>query len=931
MSSFDISQQPGTSDVFVLPPIAIESNRRREFIEFSSTDPRAIQTIEVESTENPPEIPFQTYAFKRDRRGSLAHQNGIFYSLSFRPQQDVLDLIIFSRDENGEISIYALEKERPALAARDKLGLPQLESKGLQLNLPGRYFEEDGTAGGVDGSTDQYLNKYGLLRKSGVAFLGPAYFVDPHSPELASPRIVEVYPKDVPDSGLVLFGEKFEGQAILKKLSPQDIFDGFQKGIITDLRLVQAVHRFYEQERGQKTDETLRLNQNNSLRRSLPIAAADIAATTAAFAIPILDKTSFRRQLRAIQTNIHSIRSVGPTVLSPDVSVKRWIAINKRNAEQTDFNDTYEFDLSVATRPDSIHPIPYFQAGETIYVLINFGERVAAVLRNQVAHRIYSNYGAGRFEGIYMRPQPGLPAEKLEGLIRLSLKEDLGITLDIDSKPEYLGRGTFSPGFDPGVATYYCTKIDPTKFENKESNANIVAVSLEDLGDLIDSGDVYSLELIVAYVLLSKKFDIHRKIVDKGEGSAEIYNELTQIFNGSSQTRRILAGQHPAVYSALLSSKEGQNVIAYLLNEGRGITYTHSKYKKEKGLFDGGMPLSPIGAKENIQERILGFHDCMHAILRDPQVFQLPISVMVANKDVTFSELIQSQECIQLSEEKYTDALLERESDALWFSEVYVPSIYGFENYRSDLGKTSLGEVFIECGFDTLPKQRAAIRSMVMDGIISPELIKSPRYNDIQWCVQEKLLGYFIRDKKKNCRLLYNARVREPVKSKIISLFYPLSSVTLEQVLQYSHAVNNLKEYTVTLRSTESTKSISQLAALAQKLSANPNPGPSDIALLDETWNTIKKLWEAHQELARISGQIHSSELSEENLALYARIKEIAAEDGPIKRAQLFCQKHWRGKREYPSAVIHPFFTTEQQNVRIRKLESRQLDAYFKT
>jgi hypothetical protein len=850
--------------------------------ELDSRDPRVIDRIDVDiSGHTTIDHNFQTYSYVQV--GSDGKSSKKITSIFFRPEQDVIDTFLYSKSADSEYKFYLLEKLRPVLAARSKFNLSEFCANGRQINLPGFYFHEDGSASGIEGAVKEYVNNFGLEPVNSIRSLGPAYFVGSFSPELAFPKIVQVDDLNSEQKVSVKFGDNFKGQIILHKLSVEEFYNKIQSGQIADLRAIQAFYRFCNSEGitipNQRAEA--KIQSNFSLEE---------------IKIPVLDKLEVRKRLLESVSTISEIKHKGSGLTSPDLIVFSAQAKNiHSNLPKQIAGDEYQFDVCMSRFPDSVHPIPHFIADGDVYMLLNIRQALVPILRNQVAHQIYSNDTSHRVEGIYEREQFGLDENLRANFITETLHSRWG--LEVVELSDKIIEGTFSPGFDPEVGRFYCAKVDPTKPLSGEFADVTFAVKLQDIAGLIESGEIRSLETIIGYETLKNYYGIQEQQIAPNADTLQLKFELTEIFNKSSQTRKILASQHPQLYSRMMSTHSGQNVIAYILNRGPGITFAHSASDVEAGLFDGTSGISPLESKENDHEAgLLSFHDIMHAIRRDPPVKGLTL-------------------------EQYSQALLERECDALWFSEVHIPSIYGYENFRDSFNKTSLGEVFTACGLTSIEQQRQAITSMVVDGIIPKQLIDHPRYFEIQWCIREKLIGYFVRDKLTNCQLLYNAKLETPNATEVLSKFYPKNPATLEEVLEYNHAVNNLKEYIVTLQSEKSSRSISKLAWLIEELSASKEE--SDKALLEKAWQVVNQLSEAHHQLQDLSRQITTSEVSAENIEIYRQIKQI--EEGPILLADDFCKRHWHQDREFPAATVHPFFTTPEQWAEIISIEKQQL------
>jgi hypothetical protein len=804
-------------------------------------------------------------------------------TIPFRPEQDVVDVLLYSVDQDGQIHIYVTEKIRPALTQRTQLGLRTLAETGKQLNLPGFYYGEDGTAVSIDSKCKAYAESLGLLPLQSVQNIGAGYFTDGYSSELVLPRALRV--QELPFHQTIAYGAAFQGEQSIFKMSPEDILLKFESGVITDSRLVQATLRFCEQ-------QAYQLKTTHTLYQERIVNVCDSA-------IPIYSKEDIRKHLNnngSQITNVHELPQYDAT------KHRAYAAEATLMRRDPTLNETFSFDVVTHADTDTIHTTPFFYKDQTLYFVVNFVERPVAILRNKASHLVYSNFGLERVEGIFTRTNDTHTQEAIQAQAVAHLKD--AWELRTVGTPLCIGHGTISPGFNPTDAWFFMSQIDPSHTIENPGKKNLMAVSFDDIGALIASGEINSGELITSYYLAAHTLGIAKVATPEAHDPASaLKQELAAIFNGVSQARRILASQHPGVYDALMAHPLGQKIIAYLQNESASITFARSQSSIEEGLFDGYLHLSPLQSAENTHEHgLLSFHDVMHAILFDPSV-----------RGMTFEE--------------YRDAILARESDALWFSEVFIPTIYGFEQYRQDTNKTSFGEVLVAAGITEIATQRQIIKNMVMRGQLDGRIATSPRYHEIQWCVREKLLGYYIRDYTHNCAILYQDKIENAEQTVALSLIALQEAPTLEAVLAYPHAVNNLKEYTASLRADPDVlKTISQLAYLVQRYKDADNPTDEDI--LKEAWTHCTMLSKAFRELETISKKITSAEVNEENLALYKKIKKYTEKGNVFEQATQFCATYYQGEREYPASKIHSFFMDEAQLKAVEALEQKELERY---
>ncbi len=833
---------------------------------------------------------------------------GMDVVLENRPE-DVGGVIAHS-EYDGEMYVYGLECLRPALSVRQHLGLPALggtEGNRVLGEIGGYLVKADGVTHGAE----QILAAKTNLHPVGpFEYLGNLVTPNPAvSAELSIPSAVAVRDPGVTES--IVAGDKFESSRAVVRLKAQEVVARFFAGKLSDPRWVLDIMEQHAnmREAGELTHELVapsilkaELGDRLEAGRSKPNVAVPLLSTPG----EVLEFMNQRPQGREVQSV-----SLGKFQPVPENALYRTyrLAVENRNAAGEVLGQAYGAD-AVIRQYDMLNIIVLAKVGDTVYMPVNIGVRPALACRDRSPRVVHTITEERNLEGI----TGSLKADwsdrsRVCAQVRAIVERLTGHS--VAGEPMLTAvQGYWSPGFN---ATGFRVALAVIQLDEKSAERlpkNTALVCPEALLDANVRDLPLRLAAGMATLLLDQR-ESRQMAFSPGERPG-----IRQLMASPSQVDAFIR-EHS---QELLDVKRRHLVVSNILNKRLGagglLIERPDPGDPEKYFFNSLMQTFVVHAGDHpLRIGQLLIHDSWHYEHPDPLPFRMEGGRLMLD-----------------SFERYRSAVMSNEIDAVMFSDVVLPEIFGVASFEREMGAASLASLLRASGIEDRDAQRDAVAFALEHGELPEPIVRflhdSGMFAKYEPVIREKLLGYYVRDYLKNVKLLYDAWATMPdVADLALSLGARRIDERRSEPVLFSHRVTRLiTEADGTAVHTgrnplrealgfAKTYGVYQPALRLAYIKAHLDPDVHQMHIATINMATTA-LIKAHADLEKAGGVVKSIEESPTNAAayrLYLRIQkniieptkllieQLESESGPLKPAQ---REQLKAHRHAPFPIL---------------------------
>jgi len=807
-----------------------------------------------------------------------------------RPE-DVIGVLVVDL-KGSEPTVYTTRCLRPALLARSG-NLPLLGSDAsVKIDSEaGAYLTDTGIE---DTARNVLAGKLGISAPFTLHSLGGPIIPNASvSPERQFSYLLVLQEKP-PPTPYVLPGNFFNASREVHSTTPVEIVHDFLNGKLVDPRLFEdtcraadLISRHFNREIRLDIPDEIR-SIANALKEQLhgsqskePVANDSILTSeeaarllTSPDPVPGLVSHIELTKLNEIShSNIYSTSSL--------------IAANV-NEQRKPIGPLYDVD-AVVRKEDMLVVTSCVMVNGEVRMLVNIGSREALELRDEIPRALHSITRARNLEGTSGSLPSGGPEETtLDTLAKqasLIVARETGIEPKISALPTSV-QGYWSPGYNTtGFRHCFQTlEITPELVENLKAR-NLFLMKPADILDLAEQGIVGDLPLIMSARLLSFACPEEcRRKRELSQFSLETIQDFNALTVQEPPIMRFIREHSPKLASLMKHSSLLSNVITRRFNNG-GLDIE----KKEAGddeayFFNANMEVFMEHPDDNpLRVAQLLWHDLWHFEYRD----ELPFTTEA------------NGELVEVPPEQYSDRIMKNEIDAVMFSEVILPELYGIDQFEDESGDRTIAGLFREAGISDPLEQRAAIEAALLDGEIVEKVVsvlkeKPGLVERFDSVIREKYLGYYVRDTLKNCRTQYDFWTKNTeVARAAIDFGSPAFTESGDAELSFSQRAerlvygadgrfqstgfNSLSSYLSRLKTQDIYLLSLRLAYISQNLSVKE-------PLREKVSEMLKNLKSAFSRLSECLEAVSGIEASEKNIRIFEEGRGI--KNGIINEAK---------------------------------------------
>lgn len=754
---------------------------------------------------------------------------------------DTLDVAFFYQQENGEPMILAYQTVRLAPHIRE---LSDSESSikihhVLEWCLPATYLRLREGMTSVEGALDVLKGKLGVSVVGEPELLGSNYYPSVGcSMEYVTLRKQRVLPTEQIDSMKV--GSGYEPVLRRKFFKLQEVVDQFFAGAIRDIRLLLA---------------TLRLAEDFGMQLAVNLN------------LPQPDWYGERTQSGLIAQCVPDLPSVCNQPERVERKAGRFMSksifeVQNCSGDGQDLGDPYVVELVDRTNPDSVDVFGYWIQDGKLFVSFHVGERPARLARHQFPIALSSSYSSLNVEPVARLLPPKAGLEIVAGIALDGLKGEAGLMSDSVS---FLSPG-LSPS--PGVSTEKVYLAFVPLMGDSSSGAPAL-LEVDSLLKWCHTGVVQDLRLELGARLLKLHFNYSSSDTALASANTLLRREFSRVLGSTVRLPQLFV-PHPElqqIHWKLSEDEIYRKQCIRAVNE-LGLSPLESDHPLDDGAFSPMLPRFAV--PEVTDKRRLAFyllHDMHHHLLGDvvPYVYDAQgLLKGVALED--YAALASAQEC-----------------RAVWYSDVLIPHIIGFEKAREIFGSPSTAEAFDELG---ISKEEAheIILSIERDGVIPQSLLRHAKFGKYKSLFVDRMLRYHFMDTEQ-IRLVYEFWIERPELVRHVLAFTDTHTASrdyidsFEEVFDYlkdsrsPDGYNPLKEALSALRNTE-LRSLALRLAVYSDILHRLQPSQSDqaVAQIESCLATMKI---AYDELGRRGRQVSNIESSELNFSAFVYAREV--------------------------------------------------------
>lgn len=800
-------------------------------------------------------------------------------SIEERPE-DVVDVVAYY-EQDGKIFVATTEVNRPALFAREARGLDVVveQKTGRMINLPGGYITEDGVSSAVRKVVAQ---KIGTTILDEPFRLGGAILPNAgSSPEVAIPFAVRVRPPV--HSEMASYGDKLDSNRLVRFMDVQSIVDAYYEGRLHDPRLLEGALRLAEH-----LEIEIKLPFGEKLR-----GIAQSASASEVVAKKILTPEVARNLLRSPPPDSDIVSSVRMTAAesapeNPFLERYRlWIANIGQDGKQVGAN--YEVD-AVVRALDTLNVGCFSLLEGEPLLAVNIGAREALERRESEVHVMHIATEARTMEGVTGSILVGANDQaSLQAAARRIAEQHTGI----DSFGDAVALDTYgfwSPGFNTSLYRESLIPFDASQVTSVQSTTYFVRA--RDILELAKEGVVRDLALIQHARRLDAAFPTERKET-LPQFSPELKREYSELVNADAPVMQFIREHAPHLRELLKTSPLFAGLLAARINQG-GIVIEKPQPGSLEAMFFSSHMETYLFHPEMPGAEAAAFllHDGWHFGHEDKLPFYAaPDGTLL--RDAAGNPLV-------CTAEQYGESPSFNEVDALTFSEVVIPIIYGIDEYEKAIGTPCVAGLLRGAGIRGFDEQRAAVREMAAEGRLPEKvaayLSSGDNFARYERLLHERLIGFYVRDVVNNVPQMYRAWSALPEVAEVAIRLGARAyndgrkepetfSERLHEVTQGSRAINQLQAAISSTCTQEIYCVALDIAYLAHLATTHAQRAVRD-TMLTQARAQIAELISAHDTLSEILPTIRDTEHSERNLNAFEKLRDI--KNGVCRRAAEF-------------------------------------------
>ncbi len=910
--------------------------------------PSAVRTVSVLPTNHTPtfvSINSFEVLFLDKKREEIGKK---IFTFDFKKEQDVIDLAAYyiENADTTNMSIYLAVNEsiRPAKAARNRLN-ENKNSNGLHWDLPAGYVRlVRGHASIEDTVLDILENKIHLTTDGPIEFLGGSYFPSVGgSTELVLPRGIQVKKPD--NLKTVVYGKGFERSRRIEMMELQEIVDKYFTREIEDTRLLEVAFRLARY-KGKKLDVPIKL-QTDGIETYIdektypdidPKVDTNINQKTDQNLLS--ERIIEGKELQTLMHNLHNDSDISAIVINETKNPRNNSFLQVKTYEVENRNslgeiiDTYKADIIFRKGIDSVDIGTYFWNNKKLYIGVKVGVRPAIAVRNSKRHPLHIDANFFNIEGVSGSCEGEKTIEEFIELAKNEVEEELGVLLK--GKPIYVGSDFPSVGHNAEKAHRILAEIDPTKKSNRkqtiDETVKVFYIELDELLKLADQGTVRDMRLSLNAHLLKTIFNYgsFERIHDSKNKTAYL-----ELINQGSYIQKWIARNALSVDVDLHESTYYRRLKGYCENE-LGLVGVNFSHDSEKGFFDPLIPLFAIPHPKDANK--LPFyllHDMRHYTLGDFVPYKITEEGTLTSIDL----------------QTYQRAKCGNECEAVYFSDVIMPELFGIDRAEKIFGGNSVAGAMLSLGIHT-EEAREAIVKIEREGIIPKKIINHQNFEKYRDVFIGRLLRFHVLDREKT-KKDYEEWIKHPEVGKValqfcnaynnLQEYESTFSKTLDHLLHYSEGTNPLKAEIARTINVDIRITALNLAYVKEYLLENERKEDSlhnqknqetqitlRIKKINEIDEHINLLKEAYLNLLEIKKNIQDIDSSTENISAYEKIitlkKEKIADTKNLLNEIREGNSLSKSQKEYIQGKEVYFFVNHEVNSEFVKKEIERLE-----
>jgi hypothetical protein len=860
--------------------IAVDINKisHKSYEKYDLRNPRHNIKLEIvpNSIEKSPSGSFSdirhnqvTYKFADGRSETVTR------SFEHKVNQDVADVVAYYK-ENDNLYICVTDTIRPAVAVRhlisDKV-LPQ--ESGIVTNLPGQYFRNEVSI--EECVREVVTGKLGLKLVDGkLENIGGTYF--PSIGGSLENCVMSAVLVEKPEFlSAVAIGERHEAYRKRFFLTPQNIIDGFLKEEIKDLRLVLAAFRLAHA-------HNIKITINSELKKG---QVFDLNQNNCGLEFVNLD--SFDQWNAVDSENLDS-----PLVISVDennIEVSKSFITDYRvvveaiNNKGEVIGDSFFSDVTVRKNIDTVATSGhcFIKEGdkESLKMLINLQWRAALIAREFTNHPIHQESIGLRAEGVAesLNSTTSDKTKILSDVIK-GINEEGGVEATSDCQ-QYLGAGYASSGTSTELGHFCLVSIDPTKPSNAmpelEEAVKRGLIDVDDVIELCQQGKINEprIEILAYFLKASYNYEKNKNNIQDNFTRDE-RSEFNSIINSGSFVDLALQNDAREINSELNKYEIYRKLKRFCENE-LGVVLQKVDNQLEALAFDNFIPIflyPPLGENDIRMNAFYILHDLFHYASGG-------ILPFARNEDGSIRKAPDNTKPILLEYANYESAMIELECAAVWFSDVCMPKLLGYEKSREIFRSITIGEALENLGVE-YSDTFTILKQIESTGAIPEQLKQHKDYDKYEAVLEERLIGLYKRDKE-NVKRMYDGWVNQPEVAEVVARFYEQALIEscpngkhidklCSSLDSYPEGYNGLKakiSRTINFDIRRTALALKFYQGLVNQKDANNK-------IIHAIDTTIDKLHKAQLELVAIKSQVVDTNPTFNNLEAFRKWKRIS-------------------------------------------------------
>ena len=393
--------------------------------------------------------------------------------------------------------------------------------------------------------------------------------------------------------------------------------------------------------------------------------------------------------------------------------------------------------------------LAFVRGPEGVYLMCNIGSRESA--GRQLSHHFIQDDETERgVEPYWFGSSASCSADQIRDQFEKSTGTKL--TTQLTSVGSYF----LSPEFVNLKTDIFIAAVDPTTIKHDALDLQYqTLIPLNDINAGIIEGTIKSLPLGVGTELLARI--LNYTLSDPRHcRTKEEREDFERLKNKGGEFRRFLTDNFGDAAKKLLRSTTHQRLLEQAYNSGFDFKFTDSD-------FYAVIPEYGLVPRTSLVETLSFIqHDLIHGLQGNLNPWDFGPDPWDFNSSKTHL----------MSYRTYRNTILLDESHAVYFSESVMARKIGYDVWRQDSGKLSLGEILEQCGFNDRASRLRVVEEIVARGKIPEAILYHPDYHTRFRNVVLQFLSFYVRDLK-NSKVAYDYWRDNPTVARIVAKLNP--------------------------------------------------------------------------------------------------------------------------------------------------------------